>query len=52
MDDFFPRVVLCKYTGALLLGNPILGTHYIVTCGAEVCAAERELNKMVQGRVH
>ena len=30
------------YTGAPVVGTPILGTHYIVSCDAEVCGAERE----------
>ena len=41
-------IVDTKYTGAPLLGTPILGTHYIVSCDAEVCGAERESSKMVQ----
>ena len=32
-----------RYTEALLLG-----THYIVSCDAEVCAAERESSRMIQ----
>ena len=28
------------YTGAPLLGTPILGTHYIVSCDAEVCGPD------------
>ena len=45
------------YTGAPLLGTPILGTpilgtHYIVSCDAEVCGAERESRRMIQGGMH
>ena len=35
------------YTGAPLVGTPILGTHYIVSCDAEVCGAERESSRMI-----
>ena len=41
-----------KYTGAPLVGTPILGTHYIVSCDAEVCGAERESSRMIQERMH
>ena len=34
--------LICLYTGAPVVGTPILGTHYIVSCDAEVCGAERE----------
>ena len=53
---------LC-YTGAPVVGTPILGTHYIViclglfgfvwvSCDAEVCGAERESSRTIQGRMH
>ena len=42
----------CKYTGAPVVGTPILGTHYIVSCDAEVCGAERESSRMIQERMH
>ena len=35
------------YTGA-----PVLGTHYIVIYDAEVCGAERESSRMIQGHMH
>ena len=35
------------YTGA-----PVVGTHYIVSCDAEVCGAERESSRTIQGRMH
>ena len=34
-----------------VIGTPILGTHYIVTCDAEVCGAERESSRTIQGRM-
>ena len=37
------------YTGAPVAGTPILGTHYIVSCDAEVCGAERESSRTIQG---
>ena len=40
------------YTGATLLDNPVVGTHYIVSCDAEVCGVERESSRMIQGRMH
>ena len=40
------------YTGAPVVGTPILGTHYIVSCDAEVCGAERESSRTIQGRMH
>ena len=40
------------YTGAPVVGTQILGTHYIVSFDAEVCGAERESSRMIQGRVH
>ena len=33
-------------------GAPLLGTHYIVSCDAEVCGAERESSRIIQGRMH
>ena len=53
-DTFFILLLLHElyiYTGALLVGTPILGTHYIVSCDAEVCGAERESSKMIQERI-
>ena len=44
--------VVMMYTGTPLLGTPILGTHYIVSCDAEVCGAERESSRMIQGRMY
>ena len=41
-----------EYTGAPVVGTPILGTHYIVSCDAEVCGAERESSRMIQERMH
>ena len=41
-----------KYTGAPVVGTPILWTHYIVSCDAEVCGAERESSRTIQGRMH
>ena len=41
-----------RYTGAPVVGTPILGTHYIVSCDAEVCGAERESSIMIQVRMH
>ena len=41
-----------NYTGAPLFGTPILGTHYIVSCDAEVYGAERKSRRMIQGRMH
>ena len=35
------------YTGA-----PVVGTHYIVSCDAEVSGAERESSRTIQGRMH
>ena len=46
------RIGEMAYTGAPLLGTPILGTPYIVSCDAEVCGAERESSRMIQGRMH
>ena len=40
------------YTGAPVVGTPILGTHYIVRCDAKVCGAERESSRTIQGRMH
>ena len=41
------------YTGAPVVGTPILGTHYIVvSCDAEVCGAERESSRTIQERMH
>ena len=40
------------YTGVPVVGTPILGTHYIVSCDAEVCGAERESSRTIQGRMH
>ena len=45
-------VVRGSYTGAPVVGTLILGTHYIVSCDAEVCRAERESSRMIQGRMH
>ena len=45
-------VKIFEYTGAPVVGTPILGTHYIVSCDAEVCGAERESSRMMQGRMH
>ena len=39
-------------TGAPVVGTPILGTHYIVSCDADVCGADRESNRTIQGRMH
>ena len=36
-----------EYTGAPLLGTPILRTHYMVSCDAEVCGVERESSRMI-----
>ena len=36
------------YTGAPLLGTPTHGTHYIVSCDAEVCGAERDSSRMIR----
>ena len=41
-----------SYTGAPVVGTRILGTHYIVSCDAEVCGAERESSRTIQGRMH
>ena len=41
-----------QYTGAPVVGTPIVGTYYIVSCDAEVCGAERELSRTIQGRMH
>ena len=46
------RYNFLEYTGAPVVGAPILGTHYIVSCDAEVCGAERESSRMIQGRMH
>ena len=35
------------YTGAPVVGTPILGTHYIVSCDTEVCGAERESSRTI-----
>ena len=40
------------YTGAPVVGTPIVGTHYIVSCDAGVCGAERESSRTIQGRMH
>ena len=49
-----PSIIILKviYTGAPVVGTPILGTHYIVSCDAEVCGAERESSRTIQGRMH
>ena len=44
--------VIKNYTGAPVVGTPIVGTHYIVSCDAEVCEAERESSRTIQGRMH
>ena len=41
-----------QYTGAPVVGTPILGNHYIVSCDAEVCGAERESSRTIQGRIN
>ena len=41
-----------QYTGAPVVGTPILGTYYIVSYDAEMCGAERESSGMIQGRMH
>ena len=46
------RLIESLYTGASVVGTPILGTHYIVSCDAEVCGAERESSRTIQGRMH
>ena len=38
------------YTGAPVVGTPILGT--LVSCDAEVCGAERDSSRTIQGRMH
>ena len=40
------------YTEAPVVGTSILWTHYIVSCDAEVCEAERESSRKIQGRMH
>ena len=44
--------IFTTYTGAPVVGTPILRTHYIVSCDAEVCGAERESSRTIRGRVH
>ena len=53
-SNYCSKTVLPKsiYTGAPVLGTLILGTHYIVSYDAEVCGAERESSRMIQGRMH
>ena len=36
------------YTGAPLIGNPILGTQYTISCNLEMCGVERESDRMIQ----
>ena len=50
-DQFYKKNFVA-YTGAPVVGTPILGTHYTVSYDAEVCRAERELSRMIQGRMH
>ena len=54
MEDHDIAKVRCpvEYTGAPVVGTPILGTHYIVSSDAEVCGAERESSRTIQGRMH
>ena len=47
-----PFVYFNSYTGAPVVGTPIVGTHYIVSCDAKVCGAERESSRTIQGRMH
>ena len=46
------KIERMQYTGAPVVGTPILGTHYIVSFDAEVCGAERESSRTIQGRMH
>ena len=41
------KIERMQYTGA-----PVVGTHYIVSFDAEVCGAERESSRTIQGRMH
>ena len=50
LETFF--IIGLRYTGAPVVGTPILGTHYIVSCDAEVCGAERESSRTIQGGMH
>ena len=52
--DYFEgdNIDVDEYTGAPVVGTPILRTHYIVSCDAEVCGAERESSRTIQGRMH
>ena len=52
ISKLFVVCSLYSYTGAPLVETPFLGTHYIVSCDAEVCGAERKSSRMIQGRIH